>query len=172
MKYVLALTLLLVSSMCMASDAAKRESVDELMQITGVDSMVDAMYSQMEGMLQGMSQQMGVQPDEKSIYDAYHKKMVALMRTEMSWDKMKEPMTEIYLSNFNEKEIQGMLDFYKSEVGKATLEKLPVVMQQSMQVGQKLAQNMMPKIQGLAEELKAELEKHRQEKNRQEKAAE
>ena len=48
MKYLLALTLFLVSSMCMANDAAKRESVDELMRITGVDSMVDAMYAQMD----------------------------------------------------------------------------------------------------------------------------
>lgn len=163
MKYLAAVVLFLASSMCLASEA-KRASVDELMQITGVDSMVDAMYSQMEGMLQGMGQQLGVQPDEQPIFDAHYKKMVDLMRQEMSWDKLKEPMSEIYRTNFSEEEVQGMLKFYKSDIGKTTLEKLPAVMQQSMQVSQGFAQNMMPQMQNLGKELEAALEKHRKEK--------
>lgn len=166
MKYLVAIVLFVASSICFAADT-KRASVDELMQLMGVDAMVDTMYEQMEGMLQGMSEQMGVQPDEKEIFNSYNSKMVALMRKEMSWEKMKGPMTDIYVNNFSEEEIQGMLTFYKSKVGKATLEKLPAVMQQSMQVSQGMVQSIMPEIQRISKELQAELEKHRKEKSAQ-----
>lgn len=164
MKYVMVLALFLASSLCVAAEGAKRGSVDELMNIMDVDAMVDSMYAQVEGMLQGMGEQLGVQPDEKPIFDSHNAKMVALMRKEMSWEKMKEPMTDIYMKNFTEEEVQGMLTFYKSDIGKATLKKLPIVMQQSMQISQNLMQALMPEIQRMAGELQADLEKHRKEK--------
>ncbi len=152
----------LTAALCQADETQKRESVDELLQVMNASSMVDAIYSQLQPMFKNMASELDIQADEQVIWDQYYGKIVDVMKDDMGWDKMKGPMTDIYIKNFNDAEIQGMLNFYKSEIGQATLQKLPVVMQESMLLGQTLAQTMMPKIMDLSEALKAEITKHRE----------
>jgi hypothetical protein len=134
------------------------------MSIMDMDAMMDGMYTQMEGMFQGLSTEFGVKPDEKELFDKHYSKMVSLMKTEMNWAKLKEPMIELYVNAFSDAEIDGMLTFYKSDIGQSTLTKLPVVMQQSMQISQSLVKDLMPKIQALSKELRAELQEKRVDK--------
>ena len=58
-------------------------------------------------------------------------------------------MEEIYRKSFSQSEMDGMLKFYKSPAGKAVIAKMPVVMQNTMQVMQGEMAEMMPKIQQL-----------------------
>jgi len=52
----------------------------------------------------------------------------------------------VYDRNFTDAEIDGMLAFYSSPVGQKVLSKLPVVLQESMQVGQTWGQELSKKI--------------------------
>ena len=52
----------------------------------------------------------------------------------------------VYDRNFTDEEIDGMLAFYSSAVGQKVLSKLPVVLQESMQVGQAWGQELSKKI--------------------------
>jgi len=58
-------------------------------------------------------------------------------------------MEEIYRKSFSQSEIDGMLKFYKTPAGKAVIAKMPVVMQNTMQVMQGEMAEMVPKMQQL-----------------------
>lgn len=147
-----------VFSMCaIANEPAKKASVEKLMEMTEVSKMIDAIYAQVDSMSSGMAAQMGLTEENRPAFDAYMKKVNALLREEMNWDKMKEPMVQVYTKHFTEKEVQGMIAFYNSEVGKSTIKKMPLVMQDSMGVSQVMLGNVLPKIKVLADEFAAEI---------------
>ncbi len=147
-----------------ADSASKEEKLDQLVNIMDMDSMVENMYSQMELMMQNMATELGVKAEEQTIFDEYYNKMTLLLKEDMSWQKMKPFVIDIYRRNFSEKEIDDMLAFYGTETGQALLQKMPTVMQESMIMSQALAQQTLPKLQEIGEELRMDLEKARSEK--------
>ncbi|MBB1455140.1 DUF2059 domain-containing protein [Pseudoalteromonas sp. SG43-5] len=165
MGKVLLLSLLIFSSSLYAEQNTKQQKIDELISVMNLDSMVDSMYGQVEGMMKGMSDQMGVKPSEQAIFDKYYGDMTKVLKTEMSWAKMQPMMVNVYDKHFSEQEIADMLAFYKTDTGQKILEKMPVVMQESMQMSQSLMKDAMPKIQTLAQQLSDELEQSRSESN-------
>ncbi|GAB0110725.1 MULTISPECIES: DUF2059 domain-containing protein [Pseudoalteromonas] len=165
MGKVLLLSLLIFSSSLYAEQNTKQQKIDELIKVMNLDSMVDSMYGQVEGMMKGMSDQMGVKPSEQAIFDKYYGDMTTVLKTEMSWAKMQPMMVNVYDKHFSEQEIADMLAFYKTDTGQKILEKMPVVMQESMQMSQSLMKDAMPKIQTLAQQLSDELEQSRSESN-------
>lgn len=161
MKTLVMVSLGMLLSFAVYAQDSKRESVEELLRVTNMDSMIDGMYGQMTQMTEGMGRQFGVKPDEQPIFDAYLNKVFAAMKEDMSWKKMKEPMIDLYLKHFTEKEVQDMLAFYESETGRSMVAKMPVIMADSMQISQEMMTSFLPKLQSMAEELKAELKNYR-----------
>ncbi|MEL0641064.1 DUF2059 domain-containing protein [Pseudoalteromonas aliena] len=165
MGKVLLLSLLIFSSSLYAEQSTKQQEIDELISVMNLDSMVDSMYDQVEGMIKGMSGKMDVKPSEQAIFDKYYGDMTTVLKTEMSWAKMQPMMVNVYDKHFSEQEIADMLAFYKTDTGQKILKKMPVVMQESMQMSQSLMKDAMPKIQTLAQQLSDELEQSRSESN-------
>tara|TARA_B110000967_G_scaffold205487_1_gene250128 strand:+ start:1589 stop:2092 length:504 start_codon:yes stop_codon:yes gene_type:complete len=157
MKYILIGMLFIFSVSAIAETDSKREQVEDLLELMDTSSIINSMYSQMEIMLQNMSKELGVKPSEKVIFDEYYSKMVNVMREEMSWAKMKEPMINIYMNNFNEKEISDVIAFYKSDTGQAFIAKTPKLTQESMQIGQNLTTTAIPRIREISKQLKQQL---------------
>lgn len=143
---------------------SKRESVEELLRVSNMDSMIDGMYSQMNQMFVGLEEQLDIKPDEQPIFDAHMNKLITILQEDMSWEKFKEPLIDIYLKHYTEKEIQDMLAFYQTETGRSMVSKMPLVMNDSMLFSQEMMKSLLPKIQSLAQELKAEIQKHRNQK--------
>ena len=90
---------------------------------------------------------------DREAFDNYMHQAEAIMRQEISWEKMREPMIDIYLKHYTEEELQQMLIFYQSEVGQSMLSKMPAVVQDSVILSQSMLENLMPKIQKLSDEL-------------------
>jgi len=157
MKCILIGILLIFSVSASAETDSRREQVEDLLELMDASSIINSMYSQMDIMLQNMSKELGVKPSEKVIFDEYYSKMINVMREEMSWAKMKEPMINIYLNNFNEKEISDVIAFYKSDTGQAFITKTPKLTQESMQIGQKLTTAAIPRIREISKQLKQQL---------------
>ena len=111
--------------------------------------------------MHNMSIDMGITEDEKPIFDKYFSKLTLVMREKMSWEEMEPEVINIYERHFTNKEISDMLAFYKTESGKSLITKMPVVMQESMQMSQQFAQNILPEIQEIALELEKELKEIR-----------
>ena len=165
MKNLIAIFLLfLIPSVSYSEDMSKRGNVEELLVLMNVDSIIDNIYSQMNQIMQNMAQELKVKPSEKELFDKFTAKMVSIMKSEMNWEKMKEPMTDLYLKHYSDKEIQDMLAFYKSETGRSMIKKMPAVMKDSMSISQNMMKDFIPKMQALSEELKHEIELSRNEK--------
>ena len=165
MGKVLLLSLLIFSSSLYAEQNSKQQKIDELINVMNMDAMVDSMYGQVEGMMKGMSDQMGIKPSEQAIFDKYYGDMTTVLKTEMSWAKMQPMMISVYEKHFSEQEIADMLAFYKTDTGQKILEKMPVVMQESMQMSQSLMKDAIPKIQDIAGKLSEELKASREHAN-------
>lgn len=160
-KVVLAVLVLMFSPSLLADEASRDKKLNELVNVMDMDSMVDSIYSQMEAMMKNMATQMGVKPEEQAIFDEYYNQMTQIIKDDMSWAKMEPLVVDIYRRNFTEKELDDMLAFYKTDTGKSLLAKMPVVMQESMQISQVLMQQSVPKIQAKAQQLGEALAKAR-----------
>ena len=158
---LLAFLLILASLEVRAETSASRESVEKLMELTQVSKMMVAMQSQMANMFEGMGTEMKLSDAEKPAFEKYMKKLSMLMREEMQWEKFKEPFIDIYMKHFSEREVRGLVEFYSSDIGRSMIEKMPLVMQDSMAISQQVMRRMMPKIQELALEMRTEIQESR-----------
>ena len=101
-----------------AREPATSASVKKLLEITEVSKTVDTIYAQIDNMSSGIATQMGLTEKDKPAFDEYMKKVNELIREEMTWEKMKEPMIQVYI-----KKIQGLLCSITTDKSKVCLEK-------------------------------------------------
>jgi len=135
-----------------ASDA----SIRELLEVTQSKKMLDGMMAQMDSVMQRSMQQslhgVTLTDEQQKIMNEMQAKTMALLKKEMSWDSMEPVLVDIYKRSFTQPEVNGMLDFYKSPAGQAVIAKMPLVMQNSIQMMQNKMSTMMPKLQQLQQE--------------------
>jgi len=68
-----------------------------------------------------------------------------------------QELVPVYAKYFTQDDIRGMLAFYESPVGKKMIQTMPAVVQDSMAVGQRWGQTVMPRvIATLQQRLRAE----------------
>ncbi|MCI5072522.1 DUF2059 domain-containing protein [bacterium] len=60
----------------------------------------------------------------------------------MSNNKFTEMLVPVYAKHFTDKDIDGLIKFYKTPLGKKLLEKQPLIMQDSLIVGQQWGQEI------------------------------
>ncbi|MDR0674178.1 MAG: DUF2059 domain-containing protein [Zoogloeaceae bacterium] len=118
--------------------------------MTKVESLMDSVYLGMEEMMRQASKQstqgLSLSPDQQRVLDALPGKFVAVMREEMSWQKMKPQYVQLYCETFEQEEVDGMLAFYASPAGQALIDKMPALMQKSMDLSQFLLQSVTPRM--------------------------
>ncbi|HEX9759132.1 MAG TPA: DUF2059 domain-containing protein [Nitrospiria bacterium] len=76
----------------------------------------------------------------------------------LKWEKLKEGYIDVFMRTFTEKKIKGIIDFYKSSIGKQFVEKTSELMNQTMDITQGFIQEIMPKIQEMTPEF---IQKHK-----------
>ncbi|HWQ55507.1 MAG TPA: DUF2059 domain-containing protein [Bryobacteraceae bacterium] len=155
MKYstvvlITGVTLLWCASPVRADEASKSARAEELVQLMQGDQMIKMMEPMMKGMA-GM-----VKPDmpaeERVKIGEMQRKLMALVADRLS--KARPALAKVYADTYTEEEIDGILAFYKSPVGKAFLEKMPEVMQRSAPMMMVLMRGLQPEIRKMMEEMK------------------
>lgn len=158
-KFVLFVLLVSSSwSACAAQPSA--ESVDTLLRITKVEALLESFYENMEAVMrQALAQSVAgktLTAEQKRVLDKAPRRYVAAMREELSWASLKPMYIQIYQENFTQEEIDGLIAFYKSPTGRAVVDKMPAVMQQSMLAMQNRFRPLAAKMQVAAEQAVAE----------------
>lgn len=144
---------------------ASRESVEALLEATKSQTTMESAYPAMEQFIrQSMQQAAGatpLTPEQMRIFDAMPARVMVVMRSEFSWEKMKPEFIQLYQGTFDQEEIDGLLVFYRSTAGQAFVNKMPTVMQKTMILTQAQMQRLMPKIKATIEQAakEARLEK-------------
>jgi uncharacterized protein len=153
----------LAFSVAHAADVpASEASIREMLSVTEARKLIDGMFPQIEAMMKNsMQQALNGQPlsaEQQKIADKMNTKMMALMRDELSWDKLEPLYLSVYQKSFTQAELDGMLAFYKTPAGTAMIKKMPVVLAQTMSAMQQKMGPMMQKIQQAVQETVAEIE--------------
>lgn len=118
----------------------KRAAIERLMEL----SKAADMGTQMGQLLaQQIMQTSGAEADEAA---ARRQEIVATAIGEAMGEFMDE-VIPLYEKYFTHEEILGIIAFYESPIGTKSIEVMPQLMAETMQVGQRWAMTVMPKIQ-------------------------
>lgn len=158
-KTLILASLLMVSFNCFATPA-KKETLEELFRLTDMSKMLDAVYAQSEAMAKQSTPAVKSTDAHQSVLAKYSEKRAALMREELSWDKLKTPIMDAYAGVYTDSEVRDIIKFYQTPTGKKMLQKMPELTYVTVNVLQKSMKNFLPKLQSLQAEMAAELEKN------------
>ena len=75
-----------------------------------------------------------------------YNKVTGVLNKELSWKTLKDEYIKLYMKTFNEEEMKVIIDFYKTSAGKKLLNKIPELIDGSMQIGEQKALDIMPQI--------------------------
>ena len=162
---VMLILIFLVQPAFAADGKPTAESVRKLMDLTQSRKMLEKAMEQVDAITQETARQtLAGQPitlEQERILNNFQNKMIAVYQEEMSWQYMEPIFIEIYQKSFNQKEIDGLVSFYQSDLGQAVIHKMPVVLQNTMQAMQSRSMQIMPRIQALQQEMVIQLQNTR-----------
>lgn len=116
---------------------------------------LNAAFDQVSQIAEGMAAQAGVRPRDREAFDSYMKRVNEVMREEASWAQLKEPMVQIYTKHYTEAEVQGLVSFYESPLGRSMVARTPAVMHDTTAVTQAMMKRVLPRLAELARQLRA-----------------
>lgn len=102
---------------------------ERVMKVTQADQMADQMMA-------AMAPQLKLLPKGEKILAAMTKEIPTMMKK----------VLPIYAKHYSSEEMIELIRFYESTTGKAVIAKMPLVMQESMQISQAWAQEVMAKL--------------------------
>lgn len=152
----LLLCLVLAVSTPVFAETPTDASLKELLVVSDVQGMMDKTLEQMDGymktaMLETLKGK-EVTPEMQQQMESNSKKIAQIFKVEMGWDKMEPLFLDIYKKSFSQSDVDGMIQFYKTPAGQSVIQKMPLVMQNSMEVMQQRMTAIMPKIIQATEE--------------------
>lgn len=138
------------SSVAAYAQKATEQSVKELIEVAQVRQQMETMFGFMEQQMSGQFSKKlraglasDATEDQLEEIKQVEKKLMQVMREEMSWERMQPIYIKIYQNNFSQEEVDGLVAFYRTPVGQSALKKMPQVMQSAMQVTQI---ELMPRV--------------------------
>ena len=145
-------------AICTLSTAAPptKESVQTLLELNQAQAMMDRAHANAEHIIKrdlaravaGRS----LTDDQRRALEAAPVKISELMRNELSWPKLEPIYIGLYQEAFDQAEIDGLVEFYRSPLGKSFVAKMPKVMERSMAAMEVHLQRLMPKVQEAMEQ--------------------
>lgn len=69
----------------------------------------------------------------------------------MPWDEIKVEFAQIYTEELSRKELSGLIDFYKSDLGRKTIQKLPNITKKAMMWGNQKTNENIGEIEKLVQ---------------------
>ncbi len=158
-----ACVLALAGAMPARAAPASVESIERLLVVTRSESLVASASSNMERTMRDAVMQAGgnrpLTDEQQKSVDAMIVKVAAIVRDELSWDRLKPQYIRLYVETFEQEEVDGLLAFYATPGGQALLTKMPMVLQKMMAMMQGQMQTVMPRIMSTVQESMATLKK-------------
>ncbi len=152
----LSIVTLIICSFNVIAAPASDASIKELMEITHMQRLVGSIIAQTDGIMSKNIEKnlQGKEPTKQQqlAITKMKQRMMSVLKAEVNWQKLEPIYVKLYKSSFTEEEIKGMVEFYKTPAGKAVINKLPVVMQQTLVEVNKLIRRMQPKLHNIQQQ--------------------
>jgi hypothetical protein len=137
-------------------------SIKQLLEVTQAHKLLDAVMAQTDALMKKAMEQatqgQKISPEVQKDIDRRQSELVTVMKEELVWEKLEPMYVRIYQKSFTQQELDGMIAFYQTPIGQAMLNKMPVVMQNTMNEMQQLMQPMMQRIGRMQQEVVAEIQ--------------
>jgi hypothetical protein len=120
-----------------ADQASHQQAVQKLFQLTGMQQKIK------ESVDNVLALQLTQNPELRD-----HKIVVQeFLERHIGWQSLKDALTDMYLKEFSEKEINDMNAFYSSVTGRKVIERLPALVQMRNQLASKRLQENIGELQ-------------------------
>ncbi len=143
------------------SPKPSEQSVRQLFEAMHTGEALKEAFAHMDDMLRTSMKDVNGRPlnaEQQKIRDETRAKVVALMQQQLDWSTTLEPiMVESYRDTFTQQEVDALLKFYGTTIGKSVADKLPAASRQMMQLIQQRMREMMPQIQEIARDSAARI---------------
>jgi hypothetical protein len=162
-EIVLALAFLIALPSAFAADqSASEASVKQLLEVSQVHKILDATMAQMDGFMKQTMQQaiqgQSVTPQVRKDIEKRQAQMMSIFKEMLDWQKLEPMYIRVYQKSFTQPEIDNLIAMYQTPGGQTLLNKMPIVMQNTMAEMQQVMQPMMQKIQRMQQEVLAEIQ--------------
>ena len=120
-----------------ADEAARRKAAESLLQLMDMQAVLT----------QSIDQMLDMQIKQNPMIAPYQQEMKDFFAKYMSWQSLKEDIINIYAAEFTESELAELNKFYQTPVGRKALQKTPLLLAKSAELGQKRVQEHLPELQ-------------------------
>jgi len=116
-----------------ADEASHRQAVEQLFELTAMQQKID------ESVTTLLALQLAQSPGLKHHQDVVRE----FLERHIGWDSLKGALSNMYIQEFTEQELNKMNTFYSSPTGRKVIERLPVLVQMRNQLAsQRLQENI------------------------------
>ena len=152
-----AVALVCASGQVFADAASHAASAETFLKLAHADKLGTPVYMQVQQMFAQRFEQTKAPAAKKAVLETYQAKANTALDQAIGWDKLKPDMVKLYTANFSESELNDLVKFYQSPLGKKVLEKMPQLTQQSAQMTQAKLESAVPVVNKLLEDMTAQL---------------
>ena len=135
----------------LAFGQTKDQKIEKLLISMNIDKQVDTIFTQIKAMTASQLPADATE-EQKKKFTEMQGKILDLVQSRMSWEKMRPQYVKLYSDTFTDQEIDGISAFYESPSGKAFLAKTPELMSKAMAMSQSILREIMPQIQQMAKD--------------------
>ena len=137
---IVATTLLLAAglvSSTLADDASHRKAVHKLFELTGMQQQIEDSVNNVLALQLAQNPQLVA---NKAVVREF-------LERHIGWHSLEDALTDMYLQEFSEQELNEMTAFYSSDTGQKVIKRLPVLVQQRNQLASKRLQENIGELQ-------------------------
>lgn len=135
----------------------KEQLAKELMELTNMGQMIEQVNVQAKQMGQDIMAQFDIPEDQKEKAAEFQGRLYDKIFETMSFKEMENEYIELFTSVYTVEELKGIVDFYKSPVGKSLIKKQPMIIQRAMAISQNKMSVLLPEIEKMAKEFSSTL---------------
>ena len=158
-RYLIIILALIVTPVF--AGTASEQSVKQLLESTDAHKLLDQITADMDNMMktnmQRSLQGKSITPKQQQIIEDMQHKEVALIKQEMTWEKLEPLYIKVYQDAFTQEEIDGILAFYGTPAGQALIKKMPDVLKKSTMEMQTRMNALVPQLQKIQQDAFNEL---------------
>ncbi|MEZ5304318.1 MAG: DUF2059 domain-containing protein [Verrucomicrobiales bacterium] len=155
LSLALALALSFAAASQAAPDGAGADAVSperkmlaaELLEVTGVQTSIEQTLAGIRAQqAANIERYIAAQPDPEGA-KANAAKAAKLMEQELSWDKISADFIDLYAKTYSEEDLKGILEFYRSPLGKRMLENQAEIANGSQAIVRSRIEALIPAFQ-------------------------
>ena len=124
-------------SSALADDASHRKAVHKLFELTGMQQQIEESVDNVLALQLAQSPQLAT---NKAVVREF-------LERHIGWHSLEDALTDMYLQEFSEQELNEMIAFYSSATGQKVIERLPVLVQLRNQLASTRLQENIGELQ-------------------------